>query len=137
MTTGRRMYRFPETHPSRRRDSCPLHSVKTMSPGFSTGVLLVVLFLTGCTVGSFFKSRECTDIASPAENTFSTSTPQGSAWLYQLQNTDPDQITVADYDIIVIDYSRDRSEEHTSELQSHSFISYAVFCLKKKKKKNK
>src|ERR1051326_5142401 len=24
----------------------------------------------------------------------------------------------------------DRSEEHTSELQSHSFISYAVFCLK-------
>src|ERR1051326_9219527 len=22
----------------------------------------------------------------------------------------------------------DRSEEHTSELQSHSFISYAVFC---------
>src|SRR6056300_545302 len=28
----------------------------------------------------------------------------------------------------------DRSEEHTSELQSHSEISYAVFCLKKKKK---
>src|ERR1051326_6645107 len=26
---------------------------------------------------------------------------------------------------------RIRSEEHTSELQSHSFISYAVFCLKK------
>ena len=31
-----------------------------------------------------------------------------------------------------------RSEEHTSELQSQSTISYAVFCLKKKnKKKNK
>ena len=29
-----------------------------------------------------------------------------------------------------------RSEEHTSELQSHVRISYAVFCLKKKKKKN-
>src|ERR1051326_9220557 len=28
---------------------------------------------------------------------------------------------------------RSRSEEHTSELQSHSFISYAVFCLTKKK----
>ena len=27
-----------------------------------------------------------------------------------------------------------RSEEHTSELQSHYSISYAVFCLKKKKK---
>src|SRR3546814_4380624 len=29
--------------------------------------------------------------------------------------------------------SRDRSEEHTSELQSLMRISYAVFCLKKKK----
>src|SRR3546814_10072300 len=30
---------------------------------------------------------------------------------------------------------RGRSEEHTSELQSLMRISYAVFCLKKKKKK--
>src|SRR3546814_4004175 len=30
-----------------------------------------------------------------------------------------------------------RSEEHTSELQSLMRISYAVFCLKKKKKKDK
>src|SRR3546814_3899260 len=30
-----------------------------------------------------------------------------------------------------------RSEEHTSELQSLMRISYAVFCLKKKKKYNK
>src|SRR3546814_9535711 len=30
-----------------------------------------------------------------------------------------------------------RSEEHTSELQSLMRISYAVFCLKKKKKKTK
>src|SRR3546814_3833485 len=30
---------------------------------------------------------------------------------------------------------RMRSEEHTSELQSLMRISYAVFCLKKKKKK--
>src|SRR3546814_9721240 len=29
-----------------------------------------------------------------------------------------------------------RSEEHTSELQSLMRISYAVFCLKKKKQKN-
>src|SRR3546814_2138500 len=29
-----------------------------------------------------------------------------------------------------------RSEEHTSELQSLMRISYAVFCLKKKKRKN-
>src|SRR3546814_7856414 len=31
----------------------------------------------------------------------------------------------------------DRSEEHTSELQSLMRISYAVFCLKKKKKTKK
>src|SRR3546814_8027968 len=31
-------------------------------------------------------------------------------------------------------HSGDRSEEHTSELQSLMRISYAVFCLKKKKK---
>src|SRR3546814_4153553 len=31
---------------------------------------------------------------------------------------------------------RVRSEEHTSELQSLMRISYAVFCLKKKKKNN-
>src|SRR3546814_6540540 len=30
-----------------------------------------------------------------------------------------------------------RSEEHTSELQSLMRISYAVFCLKKKNRKNK
>src|SRR3546814_9414796 len=35
-----------------------------------------------------------------------------------------------DYD----DRCPDRSEEHTSELQSLMRISYAVFCLKKKKK---
>src|SRR3546814_3903287 len=29
-------------------------------------------------------------------------------------------------------FNRDRSEEHTSELQSLMRISYAVFCLKKK-----
>src|SRR3546814_10264126 len=32
-----------------------------------------------------------------------------------------------------LDRMRDRSEEHTSELQSLMRISYAVFCLKKKK----
>src|SRR3546814_2376530 len=31
----------------------------------------------------------------------------------------------------------DRSEEHTSELQSLMRISYAVFCLKKKKKRQR
>src|SRR3546814_5545706 len=36
--------------------------------------------------------------------------------------------------ILVVAEQKDRSEEHTSELQSLMRISYAVFCLKKKKK---
>src|SRR3546814_3705765 len=37
---------------------------------------------------------------------------------------------------LTADHPELRSEEHTSELQSLMRISYAVFCLKKKKKKN-
>src|SRR3546814_979459 len=35
--------------------------------------------------------------------------------------------------IAIVDAGNSRSEEHTSELQSLMRISYAVFCLKKKK----
>src|SRR3546814_10525794 len=38
---------------------------------------------------------------------------------------------------IAIETNGTRSEEHTSELQSLMRISYAVFCLKKKKKQQK
>src|SRR3546814_2562414 len=38
------------------------------------------------------------------------------------------------YALLGIVFVHDRSEEHTSELQSLMRISYAVFCLKKKKK---
>src|SRR3546814_4346494 len=33
--------------------------------------------------------------------------------------------------ILIVEHNLDRSEEHTSELQSLMRISYAVFCLKK------
>src|SRR3546814_5624641 len=42
--------------------------------------------------------------------------------------------TAPDRPNIVILLADDRSEEHTSELQSLMRISYAVFCLKKKNK---
>src|SRR3546814_9098141 len=42
--------------------------------------------------------------------------------------------TVPKGDVGLREQARDRSEEHTSELQSLMRISYAVFCLKKKKK---
>src|SRR3546814_5323536 len=41
------------------------------------------------------------------------------------------------FEALPIAYNAERSEEHTSELQSLMRISYAVFCLKKKKKKYK
>src|SRR3546814_5761337 len=43
----------------------------------------------------------------------------------------------ADHDDACDPARRPRSEEHTSELQSLMRISYAVFCLKKKKKQQK
>src|SRR3546814_2919534 len=47
-----------------------------------------------------------------------------------------DRMTVIKTDLICfLSASSARSEEHTSELQSLMRISYAVFCLKKKKKK--
>src|SRR3546814_7662371 len=45
-------------------------------------------------------------------------------------NCNPETVST-DYD------TSDRSEEHTSELQSLMRISYAVFCLKKKKQTKK
>src|SRR3546814_1400750 len=39
----------------------------------------------------------------------------------------------ADVELAGLEHGDDRSEEHTSELQSLMRISYAVFCLKKKK----
>src|SRR3546814_10753277 len=37
--------------------------------------------------------------------------------------------------LVRLPFAEERSEEHTSELQSLMRISYAVFCLKKKKQK--
>src|SRR3546814_4428306 len=43
---------------------------------------------------------------------------------------------VAPFAAMLVQMAISRSEEHTSELQSLMRISYAVFCLKKKKKQN-
>src|SRR3546814_5565667 len=65
------------------------------------------------------------DVPSESESSFII--PKKALTL--LKNTLPDDDTP-----IEIDYNpSNRSEEHTSELQSLMRISYAVFCLKKKK----
>src|SRR3546814_8736857 len=64
--------------------------------------------------------------------------PDGFEWI---EANDSDHSAVAflrrghDRETIVVVVSN-RSEEHTSELQSLMRISYAVFCLKKKKKQH-
>src|SRR3546814_1786203 len=52
--------------------------------------------------------------------------------IIQWDTLEADMDRSVEYDIVP-DYDRLRSEEHTSELQSLMRISYAVFCLKKKK----
>src|SRR3546814_1621875 len=49
-----------------------------------------------------------------------------------------DEVTLLEEeaDALTARWQAERSEEHTSELQSLMRISYAVFCLKKKKIKN-
>src|SRR3546814_3659442 len=61
-----------------------------------------------------------------------------------LQRVRPDIVLLNEFDHDAAHRAADlfqhdylRSEEHTSELQSLMRISYAVFCLKKKKLKNK
>src|SRR3546814_5756673 len=53
------------------------------------------------------------------------------AWL-RATGADPDRLNV-NGGAIALGHPLGRSEEHTSELQSLMRISYAVFCLKKKK----
>src|SRR3546814_1891362 len=64
----------------------------------------------------------------------------------QPAHVDPVVAVAADHDVmaiaaieqvVAVGGTRDRSEEHTSELQSLMRISYAVFCLKKKTTKKK
>src|SRR3546814_6386546 len=52
---------------------------------------------------------------------------------------DADRSVTQEIDLVegMTDQAQQRSEEHTSELQSLMRISYAVFCLKKKKRKTK
>src|SRR3546814_2295972 len=48
----------------------------------------------------------------------------------------PSRLAAFPLQMVFATTSRCRSEEHTSELQSLMRISYAVFCLKKKKNQN-
>src|SRR3546814_3970307 len=62
---------------------------------------------------------------------------QGLTWVAGPHLADSDRYSTSDGylvgDVLYVTHATPRSEEHTSELQSLMRISYAVFCLKKKK----
>src|SRR3546814_3125430 len=64
--------------------------------------------------------------------------PQAPIGIQRGGITAPYRLAAFQYDVTIGQRQQalDRSEEHTSELQSLMRISYAVFCLKKKKQKN-
>src|SRR3546814_6516365 len=58
-------------------------------------------------------------------------------WFAQRSNNGKMKLVTSPPDQKLGEITHIKSEEHTSELQSLMRISYAVFCLKKKNKKNK
>src|SRR3546814_8737175 len=83
---------------------------------------------------------ETSSLRAPLPGAFSSSlrkfTGLGSAGLFRATQTElKDHWSQQLEQLSPITYSPLRSEEHTSELQSLMRISYAVFCLKKKKTK--
>src|SRR3546814_1992053 len=67
-------------------------------------------------------------------------TPLARSWVATVTTTVPSMIRLAVFGWDLNSrklFQWKRSEEHTSELQSLMRISYAVFCLKKKKKYQK
>src|SRR3546814_8875585 len=108
----------------------------------SRRTLAVVCFALGTWIGGMFTAACCRHLAAKGYP-ITTVTPGNNRdeILRVVQALGPqfDQTVLLGYPPFlkdVIDHGRasgvDRSEEHTSELQSLMRISYAVFCLKKK-----
>src|SRR3546814_5197123 len=88
----------------------------------SAGWLMLGFIWVGIgAVGAFVPLLPTTIFIILALGCFARSSPRLEHWLLNHERFGP--------------ALRARSEEHTSELQSLMRISYAVFCLKKKKKK--
>src|SRR3546814_7825598 len=79
---------------------------------------------------TLFRSRCPAPTASPCCATPTATVPRRSARPSSKASTHPSAWPPID---VLTGFINDRSEEHTSELQSLMRISYAVFCLKKKK----
>src|SRR3546814_3736090 len=81
-----------------------------------------------CCVAEEVKAAPTLPVSRPCAQTPPAVSQKLAIWLDMRPKRVGVPTTIASYCAI-------RSEEHTSELQSLMRISYAVFCLKKKKKK--
>lgn len=85
------------------------------SSGRTLLVFLIPVFISACgpvplqRLGGY-QCIPCTDQAKPANNSPTAVTLAGSDWLYQLQGAEPTDIETTNFDIAVIDYSRDGEE---------------------------
>src|SRR3546814_4015678 len=111
-------------------------------------ILPLLLVLAGCerpapaTRGGIVSTNPCADqilvslveperiaaISHYSQDPAATSLPPEVARRYRVTAGTAEEVIALRPDLVVT-----RSEEHTSELQSLMRISYAVFCLKKKK----
>jgi len=71
--------------------------------------VLAAITLGGCALFPR-NSVECTDIAPLASRSVALEAVPGSSWVYQLQSADPSSLAESEYEVAVIDYSRDGSE---------------------------
>src|SRR3546814_1376017 len=81
----------------------------------------------------FFGQKTETPAEAKAEETEDTVDPEADANEEDTHTEDDDTLDTDDESVDEEETPKPRSEEHTSELQSLMRISYAVFCLKKKK----
>src|SRR3546814_2245968 len=74
-----------------------------------------------------------------SQSSVRSDTVQYNEFVQMVRDDQVARVTIDDDRVTIHGERKDgsRSEEHTSELQSLMRISYAVFCLKKKKNKTK
>src|SRR3546814_3037288 len=96
---------------------------------FNSLAACLKLALSGYYQAATLHIRDLLEVAFLLDH-FSTNPALVTEW-----RTLPERDRERKFSALAIRQALDRSEEHTSELQSLMRISYAVFCLKKKKNK--
>src|SRR3546814_8830845 len=103
---------------------------KSATATASSSLCIVALVRPNSTTGHKACRKRASDVPPVVDISGITSV---SAWIASATSADrsPGGVRKASPEILPTTFAR--SEEHTSELQSLMRISYAVFCLKKKK----